>query len=198
MNNTSTGVMRNPCIYIDTCIARDVTERRAGRDASIELLGRIKSKGWSCKMSVFGLMELVDIEQESIFVNLRYFVEKRSLDEVYSSRRNRNLGQKELEKSFQYIEQFRSNYSFIKPVGMSDEGWSLAIVVASGSNLHASDVIHLVSAWQEDCDLVVTDDTFFISEAEKYLRNEGIWDKLRVCKPEDCYSTLAELGFTNI
>ncbi|MBA7478338.1 hypothetical protein ES707_13761 [subsurface metagenome] len=198
MNNVSTKGAKKPSIYIDTCIARDITERRVGRDASIELLGHIKSKNWTCKMSVFGLMELVDIEQESLFVNLRYFVEKQSLDEVYSSRRNRNLGQKELEKSFQYIEQFQNNYSFIDLVGMSEDGWSLAIVVASNSNLLAADVIHLVSAWQEDCDLVVTDDNFFVSEAKTYLINEGIRDKLRVCLPKDCYSVLADMGYTDI
>lgn len=198
MNKTPNEGRNEPSIYIDTCIARDVTERRTGRDVSIELLSRIKSKGWFCKMSVFGLMELVDIEQEGIFVNLRYFIEKQTLDEVYSSRRNRNLGQRELEKSFQYVDQFRNNYSFIELVGLSDDGWSLAVVVASGSNLHASDVIHLASAWMEDCDLVVTDDTFFIKEAKRYLKKEGIWDTLKVCEPKDCYSVLAEMGYTDI
>ena len=198
MNSSLNEGVKKPSIYIDTCIARDVTERRLGRDASIELLGRIKSKGWSCKMSVFGFMELVDIEQESLFVNKSLFIEKRTLDEIISGRRNRDLRKEELEQSFQYIEQFKSNYSFVKPVGLSDDGWSLAIVVASETNLHASDVIHLVSAWQEDCDLVVTDDTFFITEAERYLRNQGIWDGLRVCSPERCYFVLEEMGFTNI
>ena len=195
MNKTSTKGRNKPSIYIDTCIARYVTERRRG--ASIELLGRIKSKGWTCKMSIFGVMELVDIEQESLFVNKRFFIEKQTLDEIISSRRNRDLGQSELEKSFQYIDQVGTNYSFIKVVGLSDEGWSLAVVVASGSNLHASDVIHLVSAWQEDCNVLVTNDTFFISETKKYLAKEGI-EGLRICKPEDCYSVLSEMGFANI
>jgi len=196
MNSSSNEGVKKPSIYIDTCIARDVTERR--KDESIVLLNRIKNEGWSCKMSVFALMELVDIEQEDKFVHLRYFVEKQTLDEVFSSRRNRNLGQRELEKSFQYIDQFRNNYSFIELVGLSDDGWSLAIVVASGSNLHASDVIHLASAWMEDCDVVVTDDTFFIREAKRYLKKEGIWETLKVCRPEDCNSALVEMGYDNI
>lgn len=198
MSTVTSEPKRKPSIYIDTCIARDVTEHRMGREASIELLRRVKSKNWTCKMSVFGLMELVDIEQENIFVNLRYFAWKRSLDEVYSSRRTRDLGRKELENSFQYIEQFRSNYSFIDIVGLDDDGWSLAIVVASTSNLTASDVIQLASAWQADCDVVVTDDIFFIKEAKRYLKKEGIWDALKVCRPEDCYSALEEMGYTNI
>jgi hypothetical protein len=196
MSNTSSKGTKKPSIYIDTCIARDVTERR--NDVSIEILGRIEREGWSCKMSVFGLMELVDIEQESIFVNKRFFIEKHTLDQIISSRRNRNLEEGDFEKCLQYIAQFQNKYSFVKLVGLDDGGWSLALVLASCSNLHASDVIHLVSAWQADCDVVVTNDTFFINEAKRYLQKEGIWDKLRVCKPEDCYSVLAKMGYTNI
>jgi len=196
MSNASTMPKTKPSIYIDTCIARDITERRS--DASIEFIHRIKKEGWTCKISVFGLLELVDIEQESIFVHSQYFIRKLTLDEVYSSRRTRNLGNKGFEQAFKYVDRFRRDHSFIQPVGLSDQAWSLAIVVASNSNLLASDVIHLVSAWQNDCDVVVTDDSFFIEEATKYLKNEGIWDKLRVCKPENCYSVLRELGFSNI
>ena len=185
-----------PSIYIDTCIARDVTEGR--KDASVELIERIEREGWFCRMSVFGLMELVDIEQERMFVNKQFFIEKQELDRIISGRRNRNLEQSDFDKCFRYMDQFRHNYSFVELVGLDDDGWSLATVIASLSNLHASDVIHVVSAWEADCDVVVTNDSFFITEAEKYLRSEGIWDYLKVCKPEDCYSVLSEMGFANI
>jgi len=196
MNSTSTKGTKKPSIYIDTCIARDVTERRS--DASVELLAHIKREKWSCIMSVLGLMELVDIEKESMFVKKRFFFEKQELDRIISSRRNRDLVQSDFAEGSKYIEQFLSNYSFVQLVGLDDENWSSAIVVAAYSNLHASDVIHLVSAQQSDCDIVVTNDSFFITEATKYLKNEGIWNKLRVCKPEDCYSVLAEMGYTDI
>lgn len=198
MNAKSIKIIDKPSIYIDTCIARDVTERRSHRESSIDLLTRIKREGWTCKMSVFGLAELVDIEQESLFVNKRYFLEKWTLDDIISSRRNRNLDKEDLGKSFKYISQFKDNYSFIELVGLSDDGWSLAVVVACQSNLHASDVIHLASAWQEDCDLLVTDDEFFISEAKRYIEREGIWSTFRICKPEDYYSSLKDMGFNNI
>lgn len=199
MNSIQKKVKNKPSIYIDTCIVRDVTERRAGREASIELLlSRIKSKGWSCKMSIFGLMELIDIEQESIFVNKNFFIEKRTLDEIIGSRRNRNLVESEFNKSYQYVIQFMSNYPFVEFVGLNDDGWSLAVIIASYSNLHATDVIHLVSAWQANCDVVVTDDEFFIKEAGRYLKEQGTWDKLRVCKPEKCYLVLKDIGYTNV
>ena len=196
MNSTSTESEDKPSIYIDTCIARDVTEHRS--DASVDLIARIKREVWTCRMSIFGLMELVDVEQESMFINLRYFIEKQTLDEVYSSRRTRDLGQKELEKSFKYIEKFLNDHSFVELVGLDDDGWSLAIFVASHSNLHASDGIHLASAWQNDCDLVVTNDTSFIKEAKRYLKEEGIWDALKVCEAKDCYSALEKMGYANI
>lgn len=196
MSNTSSKGTKKPSIYVDTCIALDVTERH--RAISIELLARVKNNGWTCKMSIFGMMELIDIAQESLFVNKRFFIEKQTLDEIISSRKHRDLEQSDLKKSFQSIKQFATNYSFIEMVGLTDDGWDLAGTVAIDSNLHASDVIHLVSAWQADCDLVVTDDTFFIKEAGKYLKQEGVWDRLRVCSPEKCYSVLKEMGYTDI
>ena len=124
MADVRTEDTNKPSIYIDTCIARDVTERR--REASIELILRIRRDGWPCRMSVFGVMELVDAEQENIFVNKHFFIEKRTLDEIISSRRNRNLGKSEFEKCFQYIKQFRDNYPFVELVGLDDDGWSLS------------------------------------------------------------------------
>ena len=187
-----------PSIFIDTCIARDVTELRKHRAASIDLLNRAKREGWVCKMSVFGLAELVDIEQERLFVNKLYFLEKKTLDETISSRRSRNLDKGELEECFNYIKQFQENYSFIQTVGLAGQGWNLALNIACRSNLRAADVIHLASAWQEDCNLLVTDDDFFIKEAKRYIKQEGIWSDFRICKPEDCDSELFEMGFTDI
>ena len=73
-----------------------------------------------------------------------------------------------------------------------------ALFVACHSNLNASDVIHLASAWQEDCHLLVTDDEFFITEARRYIEQEGIWGDFKICKPQDYYPLLKEIGFENI
>ncbi len=183
-----------PSIYIDTCIARDILNHRPGSRESSDLINNIRNKGWQCKMSVFGLMELVDVEQERLFVESRYFVDKKSLDEVYSARRKRDLSKEALKKSFDYVETFKEAHPFIEIVGLDDKGWSLAIVVATDSNLHASDVIHLVSAWMEDCHVVVTKDAFFIKEATRYLKEIDIWEALKICKPKDCLSQLTDVG----
>ncbi|GAG11760.1 unnamed protein product, partial [marine sediment metagenome] len=95
------------------------------------------------------------------------------------------------------IEQFLENYSFIELIRLDDKNWDTAVITAVNSNLNAPDVIHLISAYQADSDVIVTDDTFFISEAERYLKDEQV-SKPRICKPEDCISILEEMGFTNI
>lgn len=188
-----------PSIFIDTCIARDLTDtKRKHSEASVDLLNRAKREGWICKMSVFGLAELVDIEQERLFVNKLLFMENETLDEVISSRRSRNLNKDDLKKCFNYIKQFQENYSYIQTVGLGEQGWNLALTVACNSNLDASDVIHLVSAWQEDCNLLVTNDTFFIKEAKDYILREGIWSDFRVCRPEDYHLELIDMGFEDI
>ena len=122
MSSTSSKGTKKPSIYIDTCIARDVTERRS--DTSVELLAHIKREKWSCIMSVLGLLELVDIEQENMFVKKRFFIEKQELDRIITSRRNRNLVQSDFAEGSKYIEQFLSNYSFVQLVGLDDENWS--------------------------------------------------------------------------
>ena len=186
---------RVPSIYLDTCIVRDVLGNR--RDASIDLIHRIRNGNWQCNMSVFALMELVDIEQESLFVHKKHFVDKMELEDVFHGRKHRDLLSSELQRSSRYIEQFLENYSFIELIRLDDENWDTAVVTAANSNLNAPDVIHLISAYQADSDVIVTDDTFFISEAERYLKDEQV-SKPRICKPEDCISILKEMGFSNI
>lgn len=202
MINNSDKSRDKPSIYIDTCIARDVTATRNAD--SIELMTRIKREGWACSISIFGLMELIGIEKEDIFIRRKHYIEKATLDELISARRNLDLKSDEFEKCYQYIQQFMDNYSFVEIRGLDNDGWSLAAVIATNCNLHATDVIHLATAWQADCDIIVTNDTFFIKEAARYLKKdrldsgESTWSVLRVCEPKNCYSVLKDMGYANI
>lgn len=175
--------MKKPTIYIDTVIARDWTHNRNG-DA-IELLNQIKNKKLKCVISVFGLMELVDIEQEELFMNKKAFVEKQNLDTIFSKRKRRDLDKKDLRKSEKYVSDFLSNYKkIVGLVDLTQDGWSLALSLGSGSNLNATDVLHLSTAWQNKCNIVVTRDEFFIKEASKILKSEKAWGALKVCNPK--------------
>ena len=102
MINNSDKSRDKPSIYIDTCIARDVTAIRNAD--SIELMTRIKREGWACSISIFGLMELIGIEKEDIFIRRKHYIEKATLDELISARRNLDLKSDEFEKCYQYIQ----------------------------------------------------------------------------------------------
>lgn len=191
-----------PSIYIDTCILRDVKDRR--NQGSIDFMSWIKIKGLTCFISFFGLMELTGIEKEDIFIRRKLVYEKATLDEVISERKNLDLKRDEFVKCSQYIEQVADTYSFLEVVDLDNNGWNLALTIAVFSNLHATDAVHLAAAWQADCAVIITRDTFFIKEAAKYLKAEkldsgdSVWSVLRICEPKECYSVLENMGFEGV
>ena len=158
--------MVKPIIYVDTVIARDWTHNR--NNNSTELLNLIKNRKLKCFISVFGLMELVDIEQEDLFLHKKMFIEKESLDRIFSKRKSRDLKNEDLGKSGKYIKVFLENFKkIVTTVDLTEDGWSLALSICADSNLNATDVLHLATAWQSGCNLIVTRDSFFIKEATK-------------------------------
>jgi len=184
--------MIKPIIYIDTVIARDWTHNRD--NYSRELLTEIKNKKLKCLISVFGLMELADIEQEGLFLNKKAFVEREDLDIIFSKRKRRDLNNQDLEKSSKYLEDFIEHYkNIIKIVDLNQDGWSLALNLGAESNLNATDVIHLATAWQNRCNLIITRDEFFIKEAEKILKNEKIWKSFKILNPKKALSFLRKI-----
>lgn len=175
--------MTKPIVYIDTVLVRDWTHDR-NKD-SIELLNQIKNKKLKCLISVFGLMELVDIEQEDLFLNKKAFVERENLDTIFSKRKRRDLTREDLEKSGKYIKKFLDDYKkIITTVDLTQDGWSLALNIGANSNLNATDVLHLATAWQNQCNIIITRDEFFITEASKLLKKEKTWSRLKICAPK--------------
>ena len=184
--------MKKPSIYIDTVIARDWTHKR-NVDA-IDLLNQIKNKKIKCLISVFGLMELVDIEQEDLFLHKKAFIEKENLDTIFSRRKSRDLKSEELDKSEKYIQDFLANYKkIVGLVDLTEEGWSLALSLGAGSNLNATDVLHLSTAWQNKCNIIITRDEFFIKEATRILKKEKVWSNFKVCSPRKALQLLRKV-----
>lgn len=183
---------KKPIIYIDTVIARDWTHDR-NKDSD-ELFYQIKDKKLKCIISIFGLMELVDLEQEDIFLNKKVHVEKEDLDTIFSKRKRRDLKKEDLEKSIKYIEKFLRNYKdIVHTVDLTQEGWSLALSIGAESNLNATDVLHIATAWQNECNIIVTRDEFFIKEASRTLKKEKVWNTLKICTPKKALSYLKKI-----
>ena len=174
--------MIKPIIYVDTVIARDWTHNR-NKDSQ-RVLDSIKSRKYKTYMSVFGLMELVNIEQEDLYLHKKAFIDKEDLDRIFTNRKSRDLNQDSLQKSEKYIRDFLDSHK-LTLVDLTNEGWSLAFQIAVNSNLNASDVLHLATAWQSKCNLVITRDEFFIKEATKILKKEKVWSFFRICRPSN-------------
>ena len=70
----------------------------------------------------------------------------------------------------------------------------MALRISSGSNLFATDVIHLVTAWISNCPVLLTSDEFFLKEGNEVLENEGV-RALKICRSKDLEKTLGMMGF---
>ena len=187
-----------PNIYIDTNICRDCIK---GRDKeTIHLMGLIRDNKWKCFTSVFTAMEFTDTEKDAIFFNKKIRLGW-DINKILRLRQQKDISREDLKEAENVVKSFFDEYKFIEFVNIEDvnleenEAWNLALKISSSSNLSAPDVIHLVTAWQSKCDIIITSDEFFIKEGNEILKKEKVWNKLRVCKPEDVKNTLSKLGF---
>ena len=99
-----------------------------------------------------------------------------------------------------YIKNAHALLEFVQTSDILDsEGWELALWLSSSSNLWATDVLHLATAWITNCNIIITSDREFIKEATRILKEEDLWDKiLRICEPDKVINNLKEMGFKNI
>ncbi len=181
-----------PNIYLDTSIIRDVQKRR--NTNSTYWVKQIKEKNWEGFTSIFGFMELFDIEQEEVFVNT-HLRRNEEFNEIYRKRFTRDLDKPDFKTVKKTIESLRMEYSYIQTVFLSEDGWKLALFIAKNSNIFSPDAIHLATAWENKCDLIITTDNPFIKEGTKLLKQEGIFSQLRICCPENVRANLKSLGF---
>jgi hypothetical protein len=64
--------------------------------------------------------------------------------------------------------------------------WNKAWKIKASTCISAPDVIHLATAMEAGCDMLVTLDNFFLKEAERYIPS---------CQPEQVEKILKEMGF---
>ena len=187
---TAKVVFAKPSIYIDTNICRDIIKRRDTE--ATQALGLIRDKKYGCFTSIFTAMELTDIEKNSIFF-IKKFRRGWGINQIIRARYQKDLSLTDLDEAGEDVKRFFTQNSFIKFAKLGDVEWRLALKYSSTSNLFAPDVIHLVTAWSSKCSVLLTSDEFFIREGNELLKKERVWDKLRICKPEDLLSTLEDM-----
>lgn len=155
----------------------------------------IKKKKWRCVTSTFSIMELQDTEKDYIFFT-RKIREGWEINEILSARRQINLNEATLARITKGIDKFLEKYKFLETWDLEkDDDWILANIISSSTNLSAQDSIHLATAFIVGSNLIVTHDNHFKKEAETFIKESGVWDKIRICEPEKVIDTLREMGF---
>ena len=131
------------------------------------------------------------METSDILKDNRFIMEK--IDEGYTfkkilrTRHNKDLSEDTLKKIYERIEkQFFNQYNFIKLYDLTESGWELALGISSLSNISTPDTIHLATALETKCDLLVTSDEIFCKQADEFIYT---------CLPEKYEKVLKELKF---
>lgn len=185
MNNKSHENKIVPHLYIDTNVFDGILERQ--HRASVHLLENIKEKKWRCSTSVFTLMELSDIRQDNRFIHSQLGLGIH-IKKAYRSLDQRNLSLHDLNTTQEVIDTlFSETYPFVEFFSLVDEpGWDSTLDLKATTNISAPDCLHVATAIEAGCDVLVTLDTFLKNEANAFIIS---------CLPEEVNKVLRNLGF---
>ena len=158
-----------PIFYIDTNVIRDCIRGR--NKESVAAMTFIRRNKWKCYTSIFSLMELADTEKEQIF-----FDKKRrkgwDANKILSQRRNMDLSSSDLNEAAELIETFLKEYDFVEQQNLDKaQSWERALKIASETNLRATDIIHLTTAAESQCNIILTSDEPFIKYGKLFLNS---------------------------
>jgi predicted nucleic acid-binding protein len=179
-------------LYFDTNIIRDYLENRNTK--SIQLLELARQNGWECITSAFTMMEIADLEQDSIFFHKTVTRKKWDVDKFLRERRQKELTESDYADLDEYLENVPTRLPFINFFNLSEGGWQISQYIASHSVLSAVDTIHLATAYTAGSDIVVTNDTGFIKHGNKILEQSKKAGSMIVCLPEKVEASAEKLG----
>jgi predicted nucleic acid-binding protein len=157
-------------VYIDTNVIRGCVRRRP--DFSPSLLKAIRQQNLQCITSIFTLLELWRIEKEEDFF-FKMVHQGYDLNAILRQRGDLKLTDTELNEINSRLDKFFNEYDYIPPVQLIGEGWQFAVDIARTTNVQPADIIHLATALGEKCDLLVTNDSPFTTQAKKFLKRNS-------------------------
>lgn len=169
-------------LYFDTNILRDYLENR--NQKSIELVELARQKGWECVTSAFAMMELSDLQKDTLFFQKTVISRKWDVDRFLRERKQKELSEEDFKEIEAYLSLTGTRLPFIKFFNLTEEGWQIAQYVASHSPLSAVDSIHLATAFIAQSEKLVTNDTQFIKCGNIILAQSSKKDLISICKPE--------------
>lgn len=161
-----------PHLYLDTNVILDFLHNRY--PPSMELLRKIRERNWKCSTSSFALLEMYDAEQLDKFIE-KLHLKGYSWSQIMrrtSERRSKKLGltdrqlesvSSELRDSISLIEDC---IEFVYP---HQTLWDDAERYCFYTNIGAQDAIHLATALEAGCNILVTRDKDFLRIADDYI-----------------------------
>jgi len=178
-------------IYVDTNIFQGALSGRSTPD--IVFINSAKEEKCEYYTSIYALMELLDVAKDRQFL-MKCVIEKwTDVATFQKKRKSKDLSKEDLSDLAKLLNNFFLTNNKIKFINIKDSDWSLVKEIAETSNLHSSDVLHLVTAWVGNCQVLVTNDSDFVTEGNKILKRENVYDSLRVCHIADVEAILKEI-----
>jgi predicted nucleic acid-binding protein len=178
-------------IYVDTNILQAASTRRSTPD--VVFIENAKKQNWEIFTSIHTFMELLDTEKDRQFLMKCVIDKGLDVSTFLAKRKSKNLSRETLSDVAAKVNNFFFTNRFIQVINIKDSDWSLVEKIGESSNLHSSDILHLVTAWVGNCQLLVTNDEDFIEEGNMVLRQENVYKRLRVCGIKDVETTLKEV-----
>lgn len=170
-------------IYLDTCIIRDYLENR--NQKSIELIELARQQNWNCLTSTLTMMELADLQKDTLFFQKTVIGKKWDVDKFLRKRKQKDISSDDFESLEQYLNTATTRLPFIKFADLSDEGWKIAQYITSHSPLSAVDTIHLSTAYSAGSNFLITNDSLFIKAGNEILKKSKRKDDIIICLSSD-------------
>jgi predicted nucleic acid-binding protein len=177
-------------IYVDTNVLQAANMRKSTPD--VVFIENAKKQNWDIFTSIHTYMELLDTEKDREFLMKCVINKGLDVSTFLAKRRSKDLSSESLSEIESRVNNFFFTNSFIQVTNIKDADWSLVKKIGESSNLHSSDILHLVTAWVSNCQLLVTNDDEFIVEGNKVLLQEGVCDGLRICRIGEVEKNLKE------
>lgn len=185
------GNESSPRIYVDTNILQGAISGRNTED--ILFLNKAKEKEWKVYTSIYTLMELLDVAKDRKFLMNSVIERWVDVSTFLQGRKAKNLSKDDLQDITKRLNNFFLNNKIIEFINIKDADWELVKKIGESSNLHSSDVLHLVTAWVGNCHILVTHDKDFIKEGNRILKEEKVYVSLRICDVDKAEETIMEV-----
>lgn len=177
-------------VYLDTNILRDYMENR--KQKSIELVECVRQKNLECYTSSFSMMELSDLQKDTLFFQKTVIGKKWDVDKFLRQRRQKDLSENDFKGIEEYLTAINTKLSFLKFANLGEEGWRIAQYISAHSPLTAVDTIHLTTAYTAGCNLLVTEDNQFITAGSKILERGARGKDIKIINAEEAIAELSK------